>query len=139
MNKLTPCKHLDYAEGKYGPDITLETCTPHYPRVKFWKRGETWTDNGPGQRSVQSGAGRGRWKSYEPLVLSPDAPEVQRSECRIAFFAGAQHLFGSIMGILELEAEPTENDLRRMDAIDRELKAYIEQFKLRTAQPKGNA
>ena len=79
------------------------------------------------------------WKSYDLLVLSPNAPDVQRSETRLAFFAGAQHLFGSIMSILEPGAEPTENDLRRMTAIDLELTQYIEEFKFRTAQPEGSA
>jgi len=65
MSKLVPCKHLDYTEGTYGPDITLETCAPHFPAVKFWRRGETWTDNGPNQPPNPSqvqfcGAGRGR-------------------------------------------------------------------------------
>lgn len=31
MGDLRPCKHLDYTEGKYGPDITLQTCAPHFP------------------------------------------------------------------------------------------------------------
>jgi hypothetical protein len=44
---MIPCKHLDYTEGKCGPDITLETCAPHYPEVRFWLRGPRWTDNGP--------------------------------------------------------------------------------------------
>ena len=62
---MVPCKHLDYAEGKYGPDIELRDCAPHFPGVRFWRRGEQWTDNGPGQqpnpRDVQfCGAGRGR-------------------------------------------------------------------------------
>jgi hypothetical protein len=62
---MNPCKHLDYSEGKYGPDITLQTCAPHYPNVKFWLRGPTWTDNGPGEKPNPSkvqfcGAGRGR-------------------------------------------------------------------------------
>lgn len=44
---MIPCKHLDYTEGKYGPDITLETCASHYLEVRFWLRGPRWTDNGP--------------------------------------------------------------------------------------------
>lgn len=65
MSKLMPCKHLDYSEGKYGPDITLETAAPHYPDVRYWRRGRTWTDNGPDEPPNPSkvqfcGAGRGR-------------------------------------------------------------------------------
>lgn len=62
---MKPCRHLDYTEGKYGPDITLQTAAPHFPEVRFWLRGQTWTDNGPGEKpnpaKVQfCGAGRGR-------------------------------------------------------------------------------
>ena len=46
MTDLIPCKHLDYTKGKFGPDITLETCEPHFPDVKYWLRGPTWTDGG---------------------------------------------------------------------------------------------
>lgn len=38
-----PCKHLDHEEGKYE-DCTLETAAPHFPDVKFWRRGPRWTD-----------------------------------------------------------------------------------------------
>jgi hypothetical protein len=62
---MKPCKHLDYSEGVFGPDITLETCAPAFPLVRYWLRGESWTDNGPGEppnpAKVQfCGAGRGR-------------------------------------------------------------------------------
>jgi len=62
---MKPCKHLDYNESNYGPDITLETLTDFAIPVRFWRRGESWTDNGPGQKpnpkDVQfCGAGRGR-------------------------------------------------------------------------------
>ena len=50
MTTLIPCRHLDHEEGKFGPDVTLETCAPHYPDVKFWRRGSRWTDNGPGEK-----------------------------------------------------------------------------------------
>ncbi len=46
---MKPCKHLDY-ETKYGPDITLETCAPHFPDVRFWRRGPLWTENGPDEK-----------------------------------------------------------------------------------------
>ncbi len=46
---MTPCKHLDYEQGKYGPDIALKDCSPDYPMVRYWLRGDRWTDNGPGQ------------------------------------------------------------------------------------------
>lgn len=62
---MRPCKHLDYDQSKYGPDITLETCAPHFPEVRFWLRGETWTKNEDGSRNpdkVQFCKLRGRIK-----------------------------------------------------------------------------
>ena len=62
---MKPCKHLDYTEGRYGPDIELRSCAPHYPDVRYWQRGPLWTDNGPGEPSNPAkcqfcSAGRGR-------------------------------------------------------------------------------
>lgn len=69
------------------------------------------------------------WLSYDRLVLSPDAPQIQRDECRMAFFCGAQHLFGSLMSILEPDADPTPADLERMSQIHAELEAFLATFK----------
>lgn len=68
------------------------------------------------------------WTQYDKLVLSPNAPQIQRDECRLAFFAGAQHLFGSILGILDPGSEPTDKDLERMSQIHAELQAFIVVF-----------
>lgn len=58
-------------------------------------------------------------------------PKQQLLDLRMAFFGGAQHLFGSIMGILDPGHEPTERDMRRMDLIAHELEAFIHEFKQR--------
>lgn len=70
------------------------------------------------------------WRSYELTVLDENARDIQRKETRIAFFAGAQHLFGSIMGILDPGTEPTEKDLVRMNQINDELNNFLTAFKL---------
>ena len=76
--KLEPCRYLDYTEGKYAACI-IENCAPQYPKVRFWRRGEVWLDNGPGQprnpEKVQfCGAGRGRingiFDCYQPGSMS---------------------------------------------------------------------
>jgi hypothetical protein len=72
-------------------------------------------------------------------VVRPDAPLVQLEECKLAFFAGAQHLFGSLMTVVDPGEEPTEADLRKMDLIDRELRRFVEQFELQMAKTKGSA
>jgi hypothetical protein len=73
------------------------------------------------------------WAAYRMLVLPPMAPPMQVDECRIAFMAGAQHLFGSIMGIMDPGTEPTEADLRKMDLIEKELRAF--ELEMRTRMP----
>lgn len=79
------------------------------------------------------------WQAMRLTSMADDAPQIQVNEMRMAYFAGAQHLFGSIMDILEPgDTEPTEKDLRRMDAISRELNAFVEEFKLRHAKPQGH-
>ena len=56
------------------------------------------------------------------MAIAKDASAEQVDEMRGAFFAGAQHLFASIMSILDPgDEEPTENDLRRMSLITDEL------------------
>lgn len=58
-------------------------------------------------------------------------PKQQLDDLRCAFFGGAQHLLGSIMGFLDPGSEPTERDFRRMDMIAHELDAFIEEYKQR--------
>jgi hypothetical protein len=61
---------------------------------------------------------------YRLYVIPEDAPDVQIAECRLAFMAGAEHLFSSVISILDPGSEPSERDLRRMQAISDELTAW---------------
>lgn len=79
------------------------------------------------------------WLSLKALWLHPDSPPDQVDMARHAFFAGAQHLFGSIMGILDPGEEPTEADYKRMDLISAELDAFIKDFELRHVPTQGSA
>jgi hypothetical protein len=74
-------------------------------------------------------------------AIPPEASAVQVSEMRDAFFAGAQHLFGTLTGggLLDDDAEPTEQDMQRMQKIHDELRDFIEAYKLRMARPQGQA
>jgi hypothetical protein len=65
------------------------------------------------------------WVAFRASVISESAPEGQLREMRLAFFAGAQHLFGSVMTILDQDAEPTEDDLKRMESINTELNNFL--------------
>ncbi len=71
------------------------------------------------------------WVGFRIAVVSKDAPQVQLDEMQTAFFAGAQHLFAAIMGILEPGEEPTDADLGRMSLINRELEEFATAFERR--------
>lgn len=79
------------------------------------------------------------WRAYQIVVLPKDAGPVQIDETRKAFFAGAQHLFASIMSVLDPDEEPTANDLRRMDLIDQELHKFAGELGLDIMKPRGRA
>ena len=79
------------------------------------------------------------WVGYRLMVMSPDAPAVQLDECRIAFMAGSQHLFSSIMTMLDPGDGESEADLHKMDLIDKELRAFAKEMELRVSRSKGTA
>ncbi|TYL87472.1 hypothetical protein [Bradyrhizobium cytisi] len=79
------------------------------------------------------------WAGYRMLVLPPDAPSIQVEECRLAFMAGSQHLFSSIMTILDPGEQETEADLRKMDLIDKELRAFGREMELKITHATGSA
>jgi hypothetical protein len=56
---MKPCKHLDYTDGKFT-DCALRTMAPHYPDVRYWERGPTWTDYEGAPVKVQFCKLRGR-------------------------------------------------------------------------------
>lgn len=78
------------------------------------------------------------WKSMEILVLAPTASSIQRAEMRKAFFAGAQHLFGSMLVATDPEGEPTEEDERRMTMIHRELAGFMKELQAEIVQRHNN-
>lgn len=67
------------------------------------------------------------WAGLKATWLAPDAPAHQAKALRYAFMAGAQHVFASIMSVLEAGEEPTDADLRRMDLIATELATFYEE------------
>src|SRR4249919_1634430 len=63
------------------------------------------------------------WVGLRLAVGLENAPAEQLREMRLAFLGGAQHLFSSVMNVLEPGAEPTDADLQRMHLIADELEA----------------
>jgi len=79
------------------------------------------TDEG---RLIEAG-----WVALQIAAYPQGVTDEQGRQLRAAFFAGAQHLFSSIMGVLDEDAEPTERDLMRMELIHGELEAWAHEFK----------
>lgn len=80
----------------------------------------------------------GGWAGLRMLAVPDDAPAVQVESMRMAFFAGAHHLFTSIMAVLDPEAEVTQRDIDRMTLIRAELDEFGDQLE-RDIKPEGNA
>lgn len=79
------------------------------------------------------------WIAFASIVY-PSATEQQYEMLRQAFFAGAQHLFASIMNVLDPDENPTEDDMKRMVNISEELEQFIQKFKLQYLTPvQGNS
>lgn len=89
------------------------------------------TDQG---RLIEAG-----WIGLRIAAIPLDASASQLDEMRNAFFAGAQHLFGSIMTVMDPKVQPTEQDVVRIAGIARELRGFMADFKLRTVPAEGAA
>lgn len=88
-------------------------------------------DNG---KLIESG-----WIELRIVAVPLDASPVQLQSMREAFFAGAQHLYSSIMTVLDSDAGPTDDDVKRLDLIGDELDAFIKDFQLRRLPTEGSA
>lgn len=69
------------------------------------------------------------WGTYRERVIPKDAPAVQITECRCAFFAGCESLLRIMMSAMEPGLEETPGDLQVMADIEAELKAFAEGVK----------
>ena len=79
------------------------------------------------------------WISLRLAAVSRNAPQIQLDEMRTAFFAGAKHLFSSLMTVLDPDEEVTEDDMRRMDMINKELDDFIKDFEMKNCKVGGSA
>jgi hypothetical protein len=69
-----------------------------------------------------------RFELYRALVIPTNAPAVQVDECRRAFIAGAVEVYRFMMDASTFAAgiEPTDEDMKMMQALDDELRALAE-------------
>jgi hypothetical protein len=87
------------------------------------------TDDG---RLIEAG-----FVGLQMVAIPSDASETQVREMRMAFMAGAQHLFASLLNVLDPGEEPTDADMRRIDLIATELDAFRQEMELRVSKPEG--
>jgi hypothetical protein len=80
----------------------------------------------------------GGWVALRTACIPLDAPPAQLHEMRMAYIAGARHLFTSIIAMLDPGTEETEADFRRMDLIHAELEAFRGELELWVAKAIGN-
>lgn len=73
------------------------------------------------------------WRSFDLMVLPPTAPQVQRDEMRKAFFAGAQHLFASLVTAMD-DGPETPDEMRRVELIDAELAGFAAELRREMAR-----
>jgi len=66
----------------------------------------------------------GGWVGFKLVCGLQGAPVDQLAEMKKAFFAGASHLFSSIMCFLEPGTEPTDKDMDRITLIYEELQKF---------------
>lgn len=78
------------------------------------------------------------WIGLRLTAIPLDAPAVQLEEMRKAYMAGAQHLWSSIMTMLDPGADETPADMRRMDLIATELENFADEL-LADLPTKGRA
>jgi hypothetical protein len=71
-----------------------------------------------------------QWLEFRKRVLDPIRPEeIQLTETRRAFYAGANGLYAAIMNILEPGTEATDKDLEVMAGIHQEFIDFAEEMK----------
>lgn len=68
------------------------------------------------------------WDKYARDVLPKEAPEVQRVECRRAFYAGGAALFYAILSGVGRGEQVTDAEIALLDGIKDELEAYAREI-----------
>ncbi len=76
------------------------------------------------------------WIGMLRYVVPKDAGEMQVAEMRKSFFMGCEYLFQSLVAVVDPGSEITADDLKRMDQIDTELKAFRKEVTSHHKAPK---
>lgn len=68
------------------------------------------------------------WMGFKIAAVPPSAGERQVNDMRDMFFAGAQHVWVSVLRMVSAGEDITADDERRMANIQRELDAFFTDF-----------
>lgn len=68
------------------------------------------------------------WAEYSRIIPISAGP-TQFTETKRAFYAGALALMGCVLTGLSSDAEPTEDDLKYMDSLQREIDEHADAMK----------
>jgi hypothetical protein len=78
------------------------------------------------------------WQTYRLLCLKLP-PHETRDDLHEAYLVGAEHVFASIIGMLDPGTGETEADLSRMDALHTELEPIRKTLSLKYGRSMGSA
>lgn len=78
------------------------------------------------------------WVGFRLSAIPQGAPKDQLSAMKIAFMAGAAHVFTAMIGIMDEDAEPTDADMERMQLIHEEMERFNQWYALRYGDVKGS-
>lgn len=79
---------------------------------------------------------------FVALLRTPIAAgktDAQLEDLKVAYMAGAQHLWASVMTVMDPGGEPTAADMRRLDLISRELEVWTKKLAALLIETKGTA
>jgi hypothetical protein len=71
------------------------------------------------------------WDGFKDKTIPRDAPSIQVTEMRNAFYAGGLCLFNWFMVQMDEDREPTDNDMAKVSAMNAELEDYFLKFSRR--------
>lgn len=65
-----------------------------------------------------------QWEAYKLAIIPADAPPIQITECRRAFYAGANSLIAAVMSNFREDRGVTDGDVAVISSINVELSAF---------------
>lgn len=60
------------------------------------------------------------WRNFAEMVIDPTAPDVQRSEMRMAFYGGASVMLAKLVELTESDSISEAEGMRAVDALEKE-------------------